>query len=152
MSGPASLYPPVVQAWHLEGGLSGVAGLVQNLDSFLRQHGWSDDDVYRITLVVDELLTNTVSYGYPPPACAEQGSIRLRIACGEGNLHLVLQDDGIPFNPLDKADPLLDAGLEERPVGGLGIYLAHTLTDRMAYERQGHLNVLTLESHQREKD
>ena len=59
-------------------------------------------------------------------------------------LGLEIRDRGISFNPLERADPDLEAGLMERPIGGLGIVLMKELTDGIAWHRENDENCLTI--------
>lgn len=138
-SGPERIY-------HLEGGLEGISALTEHIASFLCQKGWGEAQIYRVILVLDELLTNTVSYGYPRASHACPMEICVEMSMTPEGLHLVLKDNGIPFNPLNKPAPSLQASVEDRPIGGLGIHLMRSFMDHISYERQGNTNILTLKS------
>mgnify|MGYP003444340506 CR=1 FL=1 len=60
----------------------------------------------------------------------------------DDRLALAFRDDGAAFDPLARADPDLDAGIDERPIGGLGIFLVRELAESVSYERIGRDNVL----------
>ena len=60
---------------------------------------------------------------------------------------MVLRDNGNPFDPLAAPPPDLDAAMEDRPVGGLGIHLIRTLMDEVTYRSVDGCNVLTLRKH-----
>lgn len=106
-----------------------------------RESGWSDRLRANMTLACEELLTNTISYGYP-----EEGDHRLQVTvfCSERQVEVVLEDDGVPFDPLTAEEPDLGLSLEERAIGGLGIHFVRTLMDEMAYERTSSGNRLVL--------
>jgi anti-sigma regulatory factor (Ser/Thr protein kinase) len=55
-----------------------------------------------------------------------------------------IEDDAQPFNPLEAPPPDVNAPLRERPLGGLGIHLARTMMDAMAYRRENGKNILTI--------
>jgi serine/threonine-protein kinase RsbW len=97
---------------------------------------------FQIRLVLDELVTNIISYGYP-----QDGEHVITVAMGqEGSLlRFELEDDARPFDPLSAKAPDLDSEVDHRQVGGLGIHLVRTLMDRVAYERVGDKNHLILE-------
>ena len=60
-------------------------------------------------------------------------------------LTIELSDDGRAFNPLDDApEPDLDAAIEDRPIGGLGVHMVRTFMDEMHYRRDEGKNHLTL--------
>jgi len=98
--------------------------------------------IQEIELVLEEALVNIIKYAYPPD---RPGSLTLKLK-GEhdGRLTLQIRDRGIPFNPLLRTDPDLEAGLMERPVGGLGIVLMKTLTDEISWHREHEENCLTI--------
>lgn len=103
----------------------------------------SDDDLqFRIRLSVEEVVENVVSYAY------EDGSGWLEAGVDLENDGLILaieiKDAGIPFNPLDAGEPDLDAPLEERKIGGLGIFLTKKMMDSVDYRYADGCNILTM--------
>lgn len=102
--------------------------------------GFSPGQCDRIELAVDELLTNVISHGYP------RGSGVLTIGCRAtpASLRVSIVDRGAPFNPLTAAAPDLHADLDHRRIGGLGIFLARRMADRLSYRRYRQCNILTL--------
>jgi anti-sigma regulatory factor (Ser/Thr protein kinase) len=90
--------------------------------------------MYRLILAVDEVMTNIIVHGYEENGL--KGDIGVRIDLDEEQLSVVLEDQAVAFNPLKASEPDdLDAPLEERDVGGLGVYLALRGVDRFVYER-----------------
>ena len=85
---------------------------------------------YLATLAVEELVTNSIKYGYED---AGDHIIEIKLEIPGNELVLTVTDDGIPFNPLDLPAPDTDLPLEERPIGGLGIHLLRRMSDRMEY-------------------
>jgi serine/threonine-protein kinase RsbW len=67
-----------------------------------------------------------------------------RIALTLKNDLAEIEDDGRPFNPLETPPPNVGASLPEKPIGGLGIHLAKTMMDSMAYRREAEKNILTI--------
>ena len=95
-----------------------------------------------LNISLDELITNIVSYGYQD---CEEHEIRVTVSDRGGSLMVVLEEDGIAFNPFTSApEPDLDASIEERRIGGLGVYFVKTLMDEATYERVGNRNRITL--------
>lgn len=117
------------------------------LESFVRsfetEHGIAAEDRARTLIVLEELFTNLLRYGYPgqvePDGVAE---VTLEL---EGNL-LTIQfaDDGQAFDPFAKAAPDLDQSVESRPVGGLGLLMVRQLADEAHYSRCDGRNVIRL--------
>jgi anti-sigma regulatory factor (Ser/Thr protein kinase) len=112
------------------------------VEAFGEAHGLSAKLRYQIRLVLDELLTNTILYGY---ADGREHGIGVGMAQDGDRLRFVLEDTGRPFDPLTAGVPDVNAPAEERPIGGLGIHLVRTIMDRVAYERVGGVNRLLLE-------
>ncbi len=100
---------------------------------------------YGLRLAVDELVTNIISYAYAQHH--EPGKITLKFEITDEKLTLTLEDSGVEFNPfniVDQEEAWIDVPLEERPIGGLGIYLASISVDSTVYQRIGDLNQTTL--------
>lgn len=95
---------------------------------------------YNLRLAVDEIATNIISYGYAQ--AGRSGDITVRGELSDATLTIVLEDSAPPFDPLKQKLPEEDdllLPLEERPVGGLGIYLVLRGVDTFRYERvDGH--------------
>ncbi len=121
---------------------------MENLESFRsyvidKAASWGilDEMLFKIELVLEELLTNVIRYGYADGAGdIEVGCNRL----GDTTFHLFIRDWGNEFNPLAKEDPDLTKGIDERPIGGLGIHLVRKMVDKISYERTDDCNVLNL--------
>jgi len=95
-----------------------------------------------VRLVLEELLVNTVEYGYPD---GRSGQIRVVLHPGPETVTVELIDDGIAFDPLQSVCPNLPGDLADREqIGGLGIHLARTVTSEMRYTRNAHSNHLLL--------
>ena len=96
---------------------------------------------YKLRLAVDELATNIIIYGYQETG--KTGVIKIQTRMTDQDLQVILEDTGPAFNPaenLERANSILDKSLDERPLGGLGIYLALEGVDHFAYERVGDYN------------
>ncbi len=103
---------------------------------------WPPDLVYQVDLVLEELIVNTVNYGYDDDARHE---IEVTLTSDEDVFTVEIIDDGHAFNPLkDAPEPDLDAGIEDRPIGGLGIHLMRVMMDDVHYRREQNKNYLTL--------
>lgn len=90
----------------------------------------------RLELAVDEIATNIVVHGRP----ADNGFIALDIDLSDDSLTVALEDTAPPYDPRQAPPPDVDLPLEERPIGGLGVYLAVRSVDRFEYERVGNRN------------
>ncbi len=96
----------------------------------------------QIDLVVEEIFVNIANYAYGD----KNGKVW--ISCeldSETNmLTIVFEDKGIPFDPLSKDDPDITAPIEERPIGGLGIFITKKLMDEATYKNEKGKNILKL--------
>lgn len=92
--------------------------------------GLIGNDIYQVQLAVDEACTNIIEHAYG-------GESRKRIDCTcrieTEKLTVVLEDCGRPFSPAEIPAPDLDADIEHRPAGGLGLYLIRQLMDEVEY-------------------
>jgi len=122
--------------------LSAVRSLAQMVEEFGDANKLPDQQIYMINLALDELITNTVSYGLRGVA---RPRIEITLQVGETSLVLTMEDNGQPFDPTANPDPDLSSAVDERPVGGLGLHLIKTFADRVNYEYVNGKNRLTLE-------
>ncbi len=118
-----------------------LAQLVRELELALAGCGVAPDTVHDARLIAEELLTNTLCHGCDP---ALAHAIEVEAHVHEERLALVFRDDGAAFDPLARADPDIHADIEDRPIGGLGIFLVRELAESVSYERIGGDNVLTV--------
>lgn len=97
---------------------------------------------FKIRLSIEETVENVVSYAYQDGVGWMEVSTELDPA--GLILKITLKDAGKPFNPLEKEDPNIHASLEERSIGGLGIFLCKQLMDDIQYQYEDGCNVLTM--------
>lgn len=120
--------------------IAGIAGVI--IDAVMDSPDMPQDPalLLKIRLAVEESVENIVNYAY------ENGSGYLEAATERSGslLAITLKDAGTPFNPLDREDPDITLSAEERPIGGLGIFLCKQLMDSVEYAYQDGCNVLTL--------
>lgn len=118
-----------------------ISPLLAEVRAYLAERGVAAAVLETLELALDELLTNVVLYAY-----RDGGSHEIVVdvrAEGDG-LRFEIRDDGIPFDPTSLPPPDLSAGLDERPLGGLGLHLARTVFDAIGYRRTQGWNVLVL--------
>ena len=110
--------------------------------AFGEQQNWPANLIFKVNLVLEELGINIMKNGY------DDGlhDFEIVLTSEPDTLKVEVIDDGRPFDPLKDAPiPDLESSLDDRPVGGLGIYLVRSMVDRMHYRRTGDQNRLTLE-------
>lgn len=96
----------------------------------------------RLTLLVEELFTNTVMHGHGADSDAP---VRLECVATVGRIALVFEDTAPPHDPFAAvAAPDAAAGVEDRPVGGLGVLLVSSMARQVEYRRVGDKNRISL--------
>jgi len=113
------------------------------VEIFGQENELSPKVVFHLTLVLDELVTNIISYGY---ADFDEHPIDVTIVLDEELLTITVEDDAEPFNILKAPEPELGTPLDERDrqVGGMGVHLVKAMVHRINYERKDNKNILTL--------
>ena len=93
----------------------------------------------QIDVAIDELFGNIARYAYSP----DVGKATVRFSVEENPLEVTITfiDNGIPFNPLEKSNPDTHLSAEERPIGGLGIFLVKKSMDLVEYEYKNGQNI-----------
>jgi serine/threonine-protein kinase RsbW len=104
-------------------------------------HSLPEDRIFKLQLASEEALMNIFSYAYPDDAPGE-----VTVLCTMESAHdflISFEDRGQAFDVLSVADPDTGQSLDERTVGGLGIYFIKKVTDAVWYERKDGKNILT---------
>ena len=94
-----------------------------------------------INLALEEAVSNIIFYAYNDK---ENHSINISIALSNNQIVIIIKDDGIPFDPTSYQEPDISLPAEERPIGGLGIFLMLRIMDEISYCRKHDINSLTL--------
>jgi serine/threonine-protein kinase RsbW len=121
--------------------LGEVAGVHAAFAEFADAHAVPASIRRSMNVVLDELLTNTLSYGF---AGRESGEVTVEVELRTDRLSVTLTDDGAPFDPFGMAAPDTAPSVEERQIGGLGIHLVRRMMDEVSYHRRADRNVVTL--------
>ena len=94
-----------------------------------------------LNLAMEEAVVNVMDYAYPD---GQKGNVDIEVTADQEWMTFVITDTGIAFDPTTKEDADTTLSAEERPIGGLGIFLVRQLMDDINYKRKGNKNVLTL--------
>ncbi len=94
-----------------------------------------------LNLALEEAVTNVMMYAYP---AGESGTVEIEVDAREDRMVFRLTDAGVPFDPTAAPAADITLGVEERPIGGLGIFLVRQIMDSVVYERRDGRNILTL--------
>ncbi len=108
---------------------------------FAEEQGFPPNRIMELELSLEEALVNIIRYAYP------DGSGDMEISCipgGDDQFIVEISDTGIPFDVFSAKEPDIIAGVEDRKIGGLGIYFIRRLMDDVTYVRKGGKNILRL--------
>ena len=114
--------------------------LTRKADTFMQSHQLPEETIYKVNLILEEMLTNIIKYAYKDTL---KHDIRIEMTLMEHHeLVLEFQDDGGEFDPLDAPPPKAQESVSETPVGGLGIHLVKQMADGVEYQRDQGRNIL----------
>ncbi len=94
-----------------------------------------------LNLALEEAVTNVIMYAYPE---GSDGLVDVEAIIRKGSLEFIVSDSGKPFDPTRAPEVDINLGVEERAIGGLGIYLVRNIMDKVRYERTDGKNVLSM--------
>ncbi|MGK7943184.1 MAG: ATP-binding protein [Microcystaceae cyanobacterium] len=103
----------------------------------------SNRAIFGLDLILAEAVTNIIDNAYQDDQ-VHQIQIKLATIESDQKVILTIEDDGIPFNPLETPEAELPATLEEAKIGGLGIHLIRNYSDECYYQRQDDQNYLKI--------
>ena len=121
--------------------LDEIARMAVAVEAFGAAHHLTDEVIFAFNLSLDEVVTNVISYAF---ADVQDHAIDVRLWLDGDVLFAEVSDDGRPFDPIEVPPPNIDAPIEERRIGGLGVYLVREMMDTLEYAREGGRNVLRL--------
>lgn len=127
--------------WQIEipNQMPALMGALDDLERCLDRWGGDTNARYVARLAVEELVTNTVKYGYGD---GKEHRILIRARPDDQVFRIVLEDDGHEFNPILAPEPDPNLPLQERRPGGWGLSLVRRLVAGLEYERRGGRNVV----------
>jgi len=102
------------------------------LERFFAAHNLDPVVSHRIDVIFEELASNAIRHGFTP---GSGQSVRVRLRAGASQVELTFEDDGPPFNPIERAEPQAFRSLKDAALGGLGISLVRKLSTAMRYKR-----------------
>ncbi len=127
--------------FELKNNLSELNALHQHLNDWGENIELPADAVPRIIICLDELFTNIVSYGFDDDL---DHTIKFSLNGDKDWVIINIEDNGTPFNPLEKVDPDFPENVETAKIGGIGIRIIRQLMDSVSYERKDRTNKLTM--------
>lgn len=118
--------------------VSYLAEFVEDLCSVLNL---SAETTMNINLALEEAVANVIMYAYPSD---EEHEILLKVTSSPNQLVFLLTDNGVSFDPTQVEDVNTMLSIEERPVGGLGIFLIRSIMNEVSYQRLDGQNLLVM--------
>jgi len=122
---------------------SEIERLGRLVEAFGEAEGLPPESIFSVNLALDEVVTNIIRYAHDDDQ--REHPIFVRLALEGGVLTAQVEDDGRAFNPLEAPVPDIEASIEERPIGGLGIHLVRSVMSSVEYRREDGRNVLTMQ-------
>lgn len=125
-----------------EAKIENIALVTDFVNSILEKNECSMKVQMEIDIVIDEIFSNIAYYAYAPGS--GEATVQVKIEDSPKRMELVFIDRGIPYNPLENKDPDVTLDIEERKIGGLGIFLVKEMMDEVLYEYVDGQNILKL--------
>jgi serine/threonine-protein kinase RsbW len=120
--------------------LDEIPGVSFELEQCMRSSGFSDEQILDLQLGVEEAITNIIVHGY----AGSPGTITICCRAGPDEVIVEISDDAPAFNLLQAPEPDTSADLDDRKIGGLGIFLIRKVTDSATYRYEEAKNILIL--------
>jgi serine/threonine-protein kinase RsbW len=117
----------------IENQVEELSSLAEKIEKIAEEWEISPALAMNMNLVIEEALSNIIFYAFTDK---NKHEIKVSVSIDKNILTIKITDDGIPFNPLEHEKPDINLPAEERPVGGLGIFLMSQIMDEMHYNRK----------------
>lgn len=117
-----------------------IPGILFEIEQCMRSGGFSDEHILDMQLAVEEAITNIVLHGY----AGTPGQVKVHGEVEPDRAIVEITDSAPAYDPFSQADPDVTAGLDERRIGGLGVFLIRRVTDDASYRFCDGKNVLRL--------
>ena len=126
----------------IDADIKNIRMVTEFIDKQLEEHNCNLKAQTQIDIAIDELFSNIARYAYAP----DTGIVRIAVEITENpkSVKITLIDNGVPYNPLETAEPDITLSAEERKIGGLGIYMVRKTMDEMIYEYKNGQNILSI--------
>lgn len=130
-----------LRARRFRAAIENLYAMLDFVETEIQTHGFEPSGLEYLRLALEEAVVNVIRYAYSD----DQGTVEIRCGIEEGtHVVVMLIDEGQPFDPLSKPEVEFSSSPEERPIGGLGIFLLSKLMDELAYRREDGKNILTM--------
>ena len=126
----------------IEAKTENLSQVISFIDSILEENDCPLKTQFQIDVAVEEIYVNIANYAYAPGV--GDAEIEAEILPDSKTLKVTFKDSGTPYDPLKKVDPDVTLGVEDRQIGGLGIYMVKKSMDKVDYEYKDGQNILTI--------
>lgn len=126
----------------LEATLEKIPEVTAFVDSLLEELGCPMKAQIQIDVAIDEIFSNIARYAYK--GRVGNATVRVEAEKDPAAVRITFIDSGTPYNPLEKKDPDITLAAEERPVGGLGIFVVKKTMDDIQYAFRNGQNILCI--------
>lgn len=104
----------------------------------LKDGNCPEEKIEEIRICAEEIFINIASYAYPE----NDGAVQIEEEVDANTIQVLFADEGVPYNPLEKEDPDITASIQDREIGGLGIFMVKQMADEIRYEYKDGKNCL----------
>lgn len=118
--------------------------VLEFVDDLLEERECSPSTLIAIDIAIEEIYVNIGYYAYPDENADGKGMCRIVVEFEGDDALVTFIDQGIPYNPLEKEDPDITLSAEDRPIGGLGIYMVKNSMDEVSYKYENGSNVFRI--------
>ena len=127
----------------VEATLENIPAVTAFVDERLEAAGCPVKARTQIDVAIDELFSNIARYAYDP--ATGPATVRVDVDREPLSVRVTFIDQGKPYDPLAKPDPDVTLSAQDRPIGGLGIFMVKKSMDDVRYEYKDGQNILTVE-------
>lgn len=117
-----------------------LSQVLELIDGMLEQNDCSMKVQMQIDIAVEEIFVNVSHYAYAP----DEGDVLIKYGIENGEVEITVIDSGAPYNPLEKPDPDITLSVDERQIGGLGIFMVKKIMDSVSYQYVDNRNNFTI--------
>ena len=125
----------------LQNDIRQIPQLADFVETIAQESNLDQSMAMTLNLALEEAVTNVIMYAYPK---GSQGLVDLEAIVRKDSLVFILSDSGKPFDPTAAPSADISLNVEERPIGGLGIYMVMNIMDKVEYRRENDRNILTM--------
>ncbi len=131
-----------MQELTLTAAIENIAQATEFVNALLEQHGCPMNVQFQIDIAIDELFGNIANYAYD----GESGYVTVQADIIENptRISITFIDGGTPYNPLEQPEPDITMSIEERQIGGLGIFVVKKSMDDVQYKYENGQNIMTI--------